>query len=90
MKTGNTEMWMEWLWCVLQFVGPMFLRYYPFRKKLKISIWTLAVIVVSVWTGIALGLLIFGYSPDNSMNIYCSIAILIFFRSPASSSETGL
>lgn len=79
MKTGNTEMWMEWLWCVLQFVGPMFLRYYPFRKKLKISIWTLAVIVVSVWTGIALGLLVFGYSPDNSMNIYCSIAILIFF-----------
>ncbi|MBS7007011.1 sensor histidine kinase [Anaerostipes sp.] len=79
MKTGSTEMWMEWFWCVLQFVGPMLLRYFPFRKKLKIPIWALAAITAAVWGGIALSLMIFGYSPNYSMNLYCSIAILIFF-----------
>lgn len=79
MKETSTVMWLEWLWCVLQFVGPMFLRYYPFRKKLKIPLWALGTIVAAVWGGIALCLAIFGYSPDYSMNIYCSVAILIFF-----------
>lgn len=79
MNDINTMMWMEWLWCVLQFVGPMFLRYYPFRNKLKISIGMLGGIVAFVWLGIAFSLMIFGYSKDYSMNIYCSVAILIFF-----------
>ena len=79
MKETSTVMWLEWLWCVLQFVGPMFLRYYPFRKKLKIPLWALGTIIAAVWGGIALCLAIFGYSPDYSMNIYCSVAILIFF-----------
>lgn len=79
MSEGSVGMWQEWLWCVLQFVGPMFLRYYPFRKKLRIPLWALAAIVASVWGGIALSLVLFGYSPDYSMNLYCSIAILIFF-----------
>lgn len=79
MHETNTVMWLEWLWCVLQFVGPMFLRYYPFRYKLKIPVSALVAVVVIVWGGIALGLAVFGYSPDHSMNIYCSIAILIFF-----------
>lgn len=79
MKETSTVMWLEWLWCVLQFVGPMFLRYYPFRKKLKIPLWALGTIIAAVWGGIALCLAIFGYSPDYSINIYCSVAILIFF-----------
>lgn len=79
MSDLDSLMWQEWLWCVLQFVGPMFLRYYPFRKKLKIPLWALAAITVAVWGGIALSLVVFGYSPQYSMSIYCSVAILIFF-----------
>lgn len=79
MSEIESFMWQEWLWCVLQFVGPMFLRYYPFRRKIKISGWALATITAAVWGGIALSLVIFGYSPDYSMNLYCSAAILIFF-----------
>ncbi|WP_343210265.1 HAMP domain-containing sensor histidine kinase [Anaerolentibacter hominis] len=79
MRKTDILMWMEWLWCVLQFVGPMFLRYYPFRKKLKIPLWGLIIIIAAVWGGIALSLVLFGYSRDSSMNIYCSAAILIFF-----------
>ena len=26
MNGIDSLMWQEWLWCVLQFVGPMFLR----------------------------------------------------------------
>ena len=62
MNGIDSLMWQEWLWCVLQFVGPMFLRYYPFRKKLKIPLWALAAITVAVWGGIALCLVLFGYS----------------------------
>lgn len=79
MNELDALMWQEWIWCVLQFVGPMFLRYYPFRKKLKIPLWALAAITAAVWGGIALCLAVFGYSPENSMNLYCSAAILIFF-----------
>lgn len=79
MNGIDSLMWQEWLWCVLQFVGPMFLRYYPFRKKLKIPLWALAAITVAVWGGIALCLVLFGYSQEYSMSIYCSAAILIFF-----------
>ena len=79
MSETNALMWQEWLWCVLQFVGPMLLRYYPFRKKLRIPVWALAAITAAVWGGIALCLAVFGYSPEISMNLYCSVAILIFF-----------
>ncbi len=72
-------MWMELLASFITFLGPLFMRYYPFRKKLRIPVWALGLTVAVVWGGVAAGLLAFGYSEEHSSDIYRSITFVFFF-----------
>lgn len=72
-------MWMELLASFITFLGPLFMRYYPFRKKLRIPVWALGLTVVVVWAGVVAALLAFGYSEEHSADIYRNITFVLFF-----------
>ncbi|MFR2405501.1 MAG: histidine kinase dimerization/phospho-acceptor domain-containing protein, partial [Eubacterium callanderi] len=72
-------MWMELLANFITFLGPLFMRYYPFRKKLRIPVWALGLTVAAVWAGVMAGLLVFGYSEEHSADIYRNITFVLFF-----------
>ena len=72
-------MWMELLASFITFLGPLFMRYYPFRKKLRIPVWALGLTVAAVWAGVMAGLLVFGYSEEHSADIYRNITFVLFF-----------
>lgn len=74
-------MWMELLASFLTFLGPLFLRYYPFRNRLRVPAWVVGLFVVAVWAGVVAGLLIFGYTAGRSVGLYRSITFVIFFTS---------
>lgn len=74
-------MWMELLASFLTFLGPLFLRYYPFRNRLRVPAWVVGLFVAAVWAGVVAGLLIFGYTAGRSVGLYRSITFVIFFTS---------
>lgn len=58
----HIHMWLEYWGSFLVFFGPVILRYYPYRKRMRIPVWALGLIVAAVWGAIALWLVVFGYS----------------------------
>lgn len=73
------HMWLEYFGSFLVFIGPLVLRYYPYRKRLRIPVWALAMIVAAVWGAIALWLVGFGYSAETSAATYRGASMAFFF-----------
>lgn len=71
-------MWLEYWGSFLVFFGPVILRYYPYRKRMRIPVWALGLIVAAVWGTIALWLIVFGYSAETSATAY-RVASMVFF-----------
>ncbi|WP_195267201.1 HAMP domain-containing sensor histidine kinase [Eubacterium sp. 1001713B170207_170306_E7] len=74
-------MWIELFANFLTFFGPLFLRYYPFRSRLRVPAWVIGLFVALVWGGVVAALLVFGYSGPRTVWLYRGITFVIFFIS---------